>query len=236
MKTRRKPITVAVLSGFLLSVFFQNGSRVDWEEATLERVDMHVRNTYARELLGATGYRHSAARFHEHNRDLAKLILKRVKNRLPGTHADQAGALTRTILHESRAYGFDPVFVLAIIETESQWNPNAIGSVGEIGLMQIRPETAEWISDKLQMPWIGPESLKNPVVNVRIGIAYVAWLRQQMGRNSVKYVSAYNMGPKAVRRMIAAKLRPKEYRERVLSNYEEFYRTVPAAVVTTARL
>lgn len=238
MKTRQSKITAAILSSFVLCVLFQNGSKVNWDEAILEKVDLKARSIHAKELLGASAYRHSAARFHERNRDLSKFLLKRVKERLPKNYTEQAAGLTRAIVNESQAYGFDPVFVLAVIQTESQFNPLAIGSVGEIGLMQIRPETAEWMSRKAGLPWTGAESLKNPVMNVKIGIAYMSWLRQQMGPNSVKYVSAYNMGPKAVRRLYAQKQRPAEYRTRVISNYEQLYKTLPkvAAVVTTAQL
>ncbi|MBX2989058.1 MAG: lytic transglycosylase domain-containing protein [Bdellovibrionaceae bacterium] len=235
MNTRRNKTTAAILTGFVLCLLFQNGSLVNWDEATLERVDLTIRNTHARELLGVH-YKESAARFHEANAELSKVIYQRVKSRLPASHTRQAGAVTRAILSESKTHNFDPVFVLAVIETESQFNPYAIGGVGEIGLMQIRPETGEWISEKLNMPWIGSESLKNPVVNVKIGIAYMAWLRQQMGPNSVRYVAAYNMGPQAVRRLIAQNQKPKEYRSRVLANYEHLYRTLPAAGVATAKL
>lgn len=37
-------------------------------------------------------------------------------------------------------YGLDPKVVTALIKTESQFNRTAIGSVGEVGLMQLRPE------------------------------------------------------------------------------------------------
>ncbi len=135
--------------------------------------------------------------------------------------------MTRTIVDESQAHGLDPIFVMAIIATESSFNPLALGSVGEIGLMQIRPETAEWSANKQGLPWIGPMGLKNPVVNVKLGVAYMAWLRSEMGPYSERYVSAYNMGPGAVRRLIAQNVKPAEYRARVLANYETFYKQIP---------
>jgi soluble lytic murein transglycosylase len=164
------------------------------------------------------------------------MILEHIRASLPKSHRKQAGLLTQTIISESHAQGFDPVFVLAVIQTESQFNPIAIGGVGEIGLMQIRPETAEWMANKLKVKWRGKNSLKNPITNVKLGIAYMAWLRTQMGPNSVRYVAAYNMGPKAVRRLIAQKIRPKEYRGRVMMNYELLYKTAPERTVATAQL
>lgn len=227
MKSRRTQKAAALSAGFLLCVLFQNGSRVNWEEATLEKVDLTIRNSHARELLGSS-YRKSAARFHEGNRDLSREILAQVRQNLPKSYGKQAGALTRAILSESKKHGFDPLFVMAVIQTESKWNPVAIGGVGEIGLMQIRPETAEWMANRLKMKWDGAESLKKPATNVVIGVAYMAYLRGQMGKNSMKYVSAYNMGAKNVRRLLAQKIRPAEYRSKVLTNYEELYRALPA--------
>lgn len=235
MKTRQMKITAGVFSGFLLCVMFQNGSRVNWDEAMIKKVDLGARNSHAKELLG-NAYTKSSARLHERNQNLSKALLQTVKDRLPEDYQRQAAALTRTIVEESQTYGLDPVFVMAVIATESNFNPLAIGGVGEIGLMQIRPETAEWIANKLDIPWIGSTGLKNPILNVKIGVAYMAWLRSQMGPNSVKYVSAYNMGPKAVRRLIAQNVKPAEYRTRVLANYETFYKSMPTAAVTTAQL
>lgn len=232
MKSRRNKKAAAIFSGFLLCVLFQNGSRVNWEEATLERVDLSIRNSHARELLGSS-YRKSAARFHESNRDLSREILAQVKLNLPKQYSRHAASLTRAILSESKKQGFDPLFVMAVIQTESKWNPVAIGGVGEIGLMQIRPETAEWMAQRLKMKWDGKDSLKTPATNVVLGVAYMAYLRGQMGANSMKYVSAYNMGAKNVRRLLAQKIRPVEYRSKVLTNYEELYRALPARPVHT---
>lgn len=225
MKMRRKPIVIMFFSAMIMGLFFQNGSKVNWDEALLKRVDLKTRNSHARELLGKA-YTQSAARLHEKNANLSRFILQRVKERLPQEYQKQAAALTRTIIDEAHDHGLDPVFVLAIIETESSFNPLARGGVGEIGLMQIRPETAEWIAKKRGLPWLGAITLQNPVINVQIGVTYVSWLRSQMGPNSVKYVSAYNMGPRNVRRLIAQNVKPKTYRSKVLAHYENVYKAL----------
>lgn len=237
MKTKHIHQALILSLGGLLVVSFMNGSRVNWEEANLAKVDLPTRNSHARELLGPS-YKKSAARFHEHNANLSKELLKRVRKNLPANYRRQAGELTRAILTESQKYGLDPIFVLAVIQTESKWNPNAIGGVGEIGLMQIRPETAEWMADRLNVRWRGKHMLRNPVTNVTLGLAYMNYLRTTMGRSSMKYISAYNMGPKAVKRLLAQKIKPQEYRAKVLGNYEQLYKGLPSGGVgvTTARL
>src|SRR5262245_1867109 len=47
------------------------------------------------------------------------------------------------IHQESRRYGYDPLFVEAMVEVESQCKPTARGSHGAVGLIQIRPATAK---------------------------------------------------------------------------------------------
>ncbi len=68
------------------------------------------------------------------------------------------------IVQESQRHGIDPLLVAAIIKVESNWNVNAIGSSGEVGLMQLLPKyhTAE----------------SDPVKNVKEGISYLAYLRK----------------------------------------------------------
>jgi soluble lytic murein transglycosylase-like protein len=40
----------------------------------------------------------------------------------------------------SEQHQVDPYLVAAVVKTESSWQVDAIGSIGELGLMQLRPE------------------------------------------------------------------------------------------------
>ncbi len=57
----------------------------------------------------------------------------------------------------------------AVMAIESGYDPSVIGSVGEIGLMQVRPETAAMLG-------FGGDAteLAKPEVNVHYGVAYLA--------------------------------------------------------------
>jgi soluble lytic murein transglycosylase-like protein len=61
----------------------------------------------------------------------------------------------------------------AVIRVESDYDPTAIGKVGEIGLMQVRPGTAAMLGFKGTA-----EELAQPEVNIHFGVTYLAkaWL------------------------------------------------------------
>ena len=48
----------------------------------------------------------------------------------------------------SNEYDIEPELILAIIHTESRFDEKALSSKGAIGLMQITPDTFEWILQK----------------------------------------------------------------------------------------
>jgi soluble lytic murein transglycosylase-like protein len=126
------------------------------------------------------------------------------------------GPLSRTIVAEARRAGFSPDFVLAVIRVESSGDPYAISSKGALGLMQLLPATGEAVARSLEIVWKGPETLFDPVTNVRLGVAYLARLRARYGNLSVA-LAAYNWGPTRVSDMIRrSQPIPVAYSRRVL--------------------
>ena len=97
------------------------------------------------------------------------------------------------------------------------------GSHTEIGLMQIKPATAKWISKKANLKYKGDQSLLDPVQNVRIGIAFMGLLRDQFESDSPLYISAYNMGARRVREIVADDRTPKDYVQAVMKRYVAIY-------------
>jgi soluble lytic murein transglycosylase len=167
-------------------------------------------------------------------KDLGNLHFKlyqEVRAQLAPEHRHKAFRLTQAILRESSKYGFDPVFIAAVIKTESRYNPLIIGGVGEIGLMQVRPETAFWISKKYGITFNNANELKDPVKNVAIGVAYMDYLRSSFPDKAYRYIAAYNMGPKNVRKLIAQNKRPKEYPTQIFKHYKETYSRLTSKLV-----
>ncbi len=130
---------------------------------------------------------------------------------------DEITRVGATIRSEAARFGLAPELVLAVIEVESQFDAFAVSPAGAMGLMQILPNTGEALARRHGQPWDGPRTLFDPVVNVRLGIAYLAELRHRFGRWSTA-LAAYNWGPSAIgRRLTAGDPIPAGYAERVFS-------------------
>lgn len=78
------------------------------------------------------------------------------------------------ILSVAREYRVDPRLVAAVTWQESRFDPAAIGTKGEVGLMQVT-ETAggEWAAAE-SVPLFTRSDLFDPMINVRAGTWYLA--------------------------------------------------------------
>lgn len=104
-------------------------------------------------------------------------------------------ALSAQILRLCRELGFQPSFVLAVIEHESGFRPRALSPKNAVGLMQLRHGTAAEVALKIgyrpRGAWL---ELRDPVVNVTLGMHYLAELRSQF-ETLEGTLAAYNLGP-----------------------------------------
>jgi hypothetical protein len=105
-----------------------------------------------------------------------------------------AHKLAKLIRQECESYGLDPLLILAMIQIESRFDPIAVSHRGAIGLMQVMPETAEFVAEELGVPINGIESLYNPFINVRLGIYYLSLLINRF-QSIEEALIAYNLGP-----------------------------------------
>lgn len=96
-------------------------------------------------------------------------------------------------------YNLDPYFVAAVIHTESGFDPEAVSGAGAIGLMQIMPETGEWIAGKLGKENFSIEELKTPETNIEMGSWYLQFLMERFEGNLPVIMAAYNAGHNRVR-------------------------------------
>ena len=106
-----------------------------------------------------------------------------------------ASALARKIVNESARQSFDPLFVAAVIKSESAFNKIAESGVGAKGLMQIMPATSKFIEGLDDFEPIMNGKLTDPNYNVRLGIRYLKHLDELYKSNRVFVLTAYNWGP-----------------------------------------
>ena len=106
----------------------------------------------------------------------------------------EINAVARTIVAESRRHAIDPNLVLAVIHVESRFDAYAVSTVGALGLMQILPSTGAALAVSEGIDWVGPQTLFDPIVNVRLGIAYLNEMANRY-RDTAMALAAYNWGP-----------------------------------------
>ena len=130
---------------------------------------------------------------------------------------------------ESRRAHFSPDLVLAVIEVESGGNAFARSRAGALGLMQLLPATGRAEARRHGLHWRGPETLYDPVANVRLGVRYLERLIERFGSVELA-LAAYNWGPTE----IAARLKggqpvPRRYADTVLGAYRRPHRSPTCA-------
>lgn len=95
----------------------------------------------------------------------------------------------------ARLNGVDPLLVAAIIRVESNYKPNQTSHKGAIGIMQVMPDTAEWLFEKESFGDYALEDLKDPKKNIEVGTKYLGILNKQFKNNPVLVIASYNAGP-----------------------------------------
>ncbi len=120
--------------------------------------------------------------------------------------------LHKTILEISKKYDLDPLLLISLIMVESEFR-FVVGSAGELGLVQIKPETAAFLAQKfgLKEPSYGWESLLwDYNLNIEYGALYLKYLLDRTNGNLFKALELYNGG--------SAK---SEYANKIMKVYQE---------------
>jgi len=98
-------------------------------------------------------------------------------------------AYDQLIQQHSEANGLDPRLVKAVMMAESNGNPMAVSHKGAQGLMQIMPDTAQFL--ELHHPF-------DPEENIRAGAKYLKILYEIFKGDLELVLAAYNAGPQKV--------------------------------------
>jgi len=97
----------------------------------------------------------------------------------------------------------DPSWIYGIMRQESAFNAAVRSHAGAIGLMQLMPATARYVSKKLlkQKPH-STAQLKIPENNILLGTTYLRYVLDKLEQNPVLATAAYNAGPHRVNRWL----------------------------------
>lgn len=141
------------------------------------------------------------------------------------------------ITEYAEANGLDPYLVCGVIHTESHFDIEAESRVGAVGLMQIMPDTGEWIAKKMSMKDCSEAKLKDPETNIRMGCWYLKYLMDRFDGDMTLVLAGYNAGPNRVTQWLEdekysqdGKLTDIPYREteeyvKKVENAKEMYRS-----------
>lgn len=110
-------------------------------------------------------------------------------------------ALVHAILREARFHNLDPSLVIAVVEVESAGYHLAVSHMGAMGLMQLLPSTGKELAGQMGIEWRGPDTLFDPIINIRLGTAYLSQLALRYGDVNTA-LAAYNWGPGRIDRRI----------------------------------
>jgi LysM repeat protein len=100
-------------------------------------------------------------------------------------------AIRRIIVAEARRQGVPASLALAVAWQESGWQPGVVSPAGAIGVMQLLPSTADWVSSTM----LGePVNLWDARSNVRAGVALLSHYLQRYDHSRLFALAAFYQG------------------------------------------
>jgi len=151
---------------------------------------------------------------------LVGLYLYRLSNELqyPLPHYD-------IVNKYSQKYNVEVPLIYAIIKAESNFIPDNKSEKGAVGLMQVTPETAQWIAGKMNLNDYNEQNLVNPETNIEFGCWYINWMRTldtlDHGEDLNVIIAAYNCGNNKVAQWLSDNKYSKDGKKLDYIPYEE---------------
>lgn len=154
----------------------------------------------------------------EEQRVISK-IWKVVSKYRTGLRMKSLKQIPHQIYQESQRYGYDPLFLTALIVTESSFNNWAKSPKGALGLMQIIPGTGHALASEMGTAWAGQSTLFDPATNIALGAFYLNKLRKRFKDMNIA-LEAYNHGPSRIARYLRKGKLPEDYSKKVFRIYD----------------
>lgn len=111
-------------------------------------------------------------------------------------------AYSDVIREQAAEKHLDPALIAAVIYAETKFEPRP-SSAGAEGLMQILPQTAEFLARRSGATTFTVSDLGTPEVNIAYGSYYLRYLLDRYGGQEMLAVAAYNGGESNVDRWLA---------------------------------
>ncbi len=105
------------------------------------------------------------------------------------------------IIENAKLNDLSPALIASIINVESGFRKDVVSNKGAIGLMQIMPQTAEWICSKNSLNF-DELDLKDEKTSIKLGSQYLEILTNTF-ENLDSAICAYNAGPSKVKSWLA---------------------------------
>ncbi len=112
---------------------------------------------------------------------------------------------------EAKGYGLDPWLISAVIREESHCSPDAVSSVGAVGLMQLMNGTADIVCRNMNVDEPEKGDLKNYCFNIPIGSYYIRQLLKKHNGRLAYVLAEYNAGAVALARWTSAGNMPDDF-------------------------
>jgi len=119
----------------------------------------------------------------------------------PGAHLASTepsvdrGTVRVAIDRWAAAYSVDPKLARALAWMESGFQEDVVSSAGAVGVMQLLPETWQWVDTVL----LGESTPRTYDGNVRAGVRYLRWQLDQFDGDVRLALAGYYQGARAVR-------------------------------------
>jgi soluble lytic murein transglycosylase-like protein len=113
-----------------------------------------------------------------------------------GVPAERAG-LRVAFLRFSRLAGVPGDLAMALAWQESGWQRNKVSSTQAVGVMQLMPDTVDFVSTSLL--GTAPLDPRDPVANIRMGTRFLRYLLDGNGGNLDRALASYYQGLRSVR-------------------------------------
>lgn len=100
------------------------------------------------------------------------------------------------LVHYANEFGMNPALVKGLAWHESGWKQGVVSKAGAIGVMQLMPETAEFVGRHLLGSPVDPNDVEQ---NIKAGVRFLAHLHTLAGGDENLAIAGYFQGLRSVK-------------------------------------